>query len=85
MTPINAPEDVLHTAELPIMERSRREAEQRVAQAAFDHREALLPLRSENRGGGGCVTPNSAQTEAERTATVAKAHLKMQIFLPPPA
>lgn len=35
MTPINAPEDVLHTAELPIKERRQREAEQRVAQVGL--------------------------------------------------
>lgn len=46
MTPINAPEDVLHTAELPIKEKRQREAEQRVTDTPFDHREALLDLRS---------------------------------------
>lgn len=46
MTPINAPEDVLHTAELPIKEKRQREAEQRVTDTPFDHGEALLDLRS---------------------------------------
>lgn len=46
MTPINTPEDVLHTAELPIKEKRQREAEQRDTDTPFDHREALLDLRS---------------------------------------
>lgn len=37
MTPINAPEDVLRTAELPIKEKRQREAEQHVTETAFDH------------------------------------------------
>lgn len=46
MTPINAREDVLRAAELPIKEKRQREAEEPVTDTPFDHREALLDLRS---------------------------------------